>query len=67
MPEDISLLPHRYKELNLHEVLDHEKFNQYSIVHHAALLYVLESAKAKESISVSFIQAINALVMKNTD
>lgn len=106
MPDSaISILLNRYKELNLHEVLDHEKFNQYSIVHHstsiegstltevetqllldedvtpkgkpllhslmvkdhyAALRYVLASSIAKESITVEFIQRINALVMKNT-
>jgi Fic family protein len=26
----------RYKELNLQDVLDHEKFNEYSIVHHSS-------------------------------
>ena len=34
--------------------------------HHAALLFTLETAKAKQAISVELIQAINALVMKNT-
>ena len=34
--------------------------------HHAALLFTLETAKAKQAISVELIQTINALVMKNT-
>jgi Fic family protein len=36
MPEDISILITRYKELNLQDVLDHERFNEYSIVHHSS-------------------------------
>jgi Fic family protein len=36
MAEDISILVNRYKELNLEDVLDHEKFNEYSIVHHSS-------------------------------
>ncbi len=36
MPGDISILVNRYKELNLQDVLDHEKFNEYSIVHHSS-------------------------------
>src|SRR6202048_1258283 len=36
MPDDISILLNRYKELNLQDVLDHERFNEYSIVHHSA-------------------------------
>jgi Fic family protein len=36
MAEDISILVNRYKELNLQDVLDHEKFNEYSIVHHSS-------------------------------
>jgi Fic family protein len=105
MPDDISTLVNRYSELNLQDVLDHEKFNEYSIVHHsssiegstltevetrllleeditpkgkplihslmvkdhyAALRYVLEAGAAKKTITVEFIQHINALVMKNT-
>jgi len=34
--------------------------------HHAALLFTIESAKAKKTLSVSLLQEINALVMKNT-
>lgn len=34
--------------------------------HHAALLFVLDRAKEKQRISVSLIQAINALVMRST-
>jgi len=34
--------------------------------HHAALLYTLATAKASQPISVDLIQAINALVMRNT-
>jgi hypothetical protein len=33
MPDDISILLTRYKELNLQDVLDHERFNEYAIVH----------------------------------
>jgi len=36
MANDISILLNRYKELNLQDVLDHEKFNEYSIVHHSS-------------------------------
>lgn len=36
MADDISILLNRYKELNLQDVLDHEKFNEYSIVHHSS-------------------------------
>src|ERR1700733_10987278 len=36
MAENISILLNRYKELNLQDVLDHEKFNEYSIVHHSS-------------------------------
>ena len=36
MPDDISLLVSRYKELNLQDVLDHERFNEYAIVHHSS-------------------------------
>jgi Fic family protein len=36
MADDISILLTRYKELNLQDVLDHEKFNEYSIVHHSS-------------------------------
>jgi len=36
MPDDISILLSRYKELNLQDVLDHGKFNEYSIVHHSS-------------------------------
>ena len=34
--------------------------------HHAALLFTLRNAKAKEKLSVQLLQQINALVMKNT-
>lgn len=34
--------------------------------HHAALLFTLENAKAKKELTVSLLQQINALVMKNT-
>lgn len=34
--------------------------------HHAALLFTIESAKAKRALTVSLLQEINALVMKNT-
>ncbi|HET6256244.1 MAG TPA: Fic family protein [Puia sp.] len=36
MPDDISILLSRYKELNLQDVLDHERFNEYAIVHHSS-------------------------------
>lgn len=36
MPEDISILLTRYWDLNLHNVLDHERFNEYAIVHHSS-------------------------------
>jgi Fic family protein len=34
--------------------------------HHAALLFTIESARAKKALSISLLQQINALVMKNT-
>jgi len=36
MPDDISILLSRYKKLNLQDVLDHERFNEYAIVHHSS-------------------------------
>jgi Fic family protein len=36
MPNEISILLTNYKALNLQDVLDHEKFNEYSIVHHSS-------------------------------
>ena len=36
MADDISTLLNRYKELNLQNVLDHERFIEYSIVHHSS-------------------------------
>lgn len=35
MSNEVSVLLSRYKALNLQEVLDHERFNEYSIVHHS--------------------------------
>lgn len=35
MADNISILWKRYKDLNLQDVLDHEKFNDYSIVYHS--------------------------------
>jgi Fic family protein len=35
--------------------------------HHAALLFTVKNAEAKKTLSVSLLQQINALVMKNTD
>ena len=34
--------------------------------HHAALLYTLENAKQKKSLTITLLQAINALVLKST-
>jgi Fic family protein len=36
MSDNVSILLVRYKELNLHDVLDHERFNEYAIVHHSS-------------------------------
>lgn len=36
MPDDISILLNRYKVLNLQDILDHERFNEYAIVHHSS-------------------------------
>lgn len=36
MSDNVSILLTRYKELNLHDVLDHERFNEYAIVHHSS-------------------------------
>lgn len=38
MPENISILLNRYKELNLQDVLDHDRFNEYAIVHHSSTI-----------------------------
>jgi Fic family protein len=35
MQDELSLLIKRYRDLNLQDVLDHERFNEYSIVHHS--------------------------------
>ncbi|NII28704.1 Fic family protein [Pseudoflavitalea sp. X16] len=35
MPNELSTLLRRYRDLNLQDVLDHERFNEYSIVHHS--------------------------------
>ena len=102
---DIITIIEQYLSLDLHSVIDHDKFNHYAIVHHstgiegstltevetrvlldegltpkgkpiehslmvkdhyAALLFVLDAAKKKKSLSVEFIQEINAKVMRNT-
>ncbi|MDR3712240.1 MAG: Fic family protein [Puia sp.] len=34
--EDISKIIAEYKSLNLHEVIDYDKFSQYAIVHHSS-------------------------------
>lgn len=101
---DLKLIE-KYKSLGIADILDHEKFNHISIVHHstvlegstltavetqvlinegltpkgkpltdslmvtdhfAALKFVLEQAEKKRPISVSLIQEINALTIKNT-
>lgn len=36
MTGDISILLDEYRALKLHEVLDHERFNEYAIVHHSS-------------------------------
>ena len=36
MPDTISILLSRYRALNLQDVLDHERFNEYAIVHHSS-------------------------------
>ena len=35
---DISTLLDAYQALNLHEVIDHDRFNQYAIVHHSSTI-----------------------------
>ena len=106
MTYDLSKLLAQYNQLNLHEVIDHDKFNDFAIVHHStsiegstltevetrllldegitpkgkplihslmvkdhydALKFVLDSATAKQPITVEFIQQINARVMKTND
>jgi len=105
MTNELSTLLAQYKELKLHEVIDHDKFNDFAITHHStsiegstltevetrllldegitpkgkplthslmvkdhydALKFVLNSAAEKKTISVEFIQQINASVMKTT-
>src|SRR5580692_11234931 len=36
MPDAVSILLSRYNTLNLKDVLDHERFNEYAIVHHSS-------------------------------
>jgi Fic family protein len=35
---DINSIISKYKSLNLHEVIDHDRFNQYAIVHHSTAI-----------------------------
>lgn len=102
---DLIQLVNKYKALAIDEVIDHEKFNHISIVHHStkiegstltevetqvlltegltpkgkplqdslmitdhlkALEFVINEAKAKRSVTMSFIQEINSLVVRNT-
>ena len=35
---DISALLNAYQALNLPEVIDHDRFNQYAIVHHSSTI-----------------------------
>ncbi|MBX9781832.1 MAG: Fic family protein [Chitinophagaceae bacterium] len=94
-----------YHQLNLSEVIDFEKFNNYSITHHSttiegsaltevetrllldegitpagkpllhslmvqdhyqALLFAAEAAKQKQPVHISFIQTLNAKIMRQT-
>ncbi len=103
--EGILQIINDYKALNLHGVIDYDKFNQFSIVHHStviegsaltenetrllldesltpkgkplvhslmvkdhykALQFILAETKKRTPVSVTFIQQINAEVMKNT-
>ncbi len=34
--EDIKKIVDEYQSLNLHAVIDYDKFNQYAIVHHSS-------------------------------
>jgi Fic family protein len=34
--EDIKKIVEEYQSLNLHDVIDYDKFNQYAIVHHSS-------------------------------
>jgi len=102
---NIESLVSEYLSLNLSAIIDFDKFNQYSIVHHStsiegstlteietrllldegltpkgkpilhslmvqdhyqALLFVLDAAHSKTTLTSSLIQTINAGVMKNT-
>ena len=102
---NIESLINEYLSLNLSAIIDFDKFNQYSLVHHSttiegstlteietrllldegltpkgkpllhslmvqdhhrALLLLLDAAKKKATLSSGFVQAINAVVMKNT-
>jgi Fic family protein len=38
MAEDISTLLKKYVDLNLNDVQDHEKFNEFSITHHSTTI-----------------------------
>jgi len=94
-----------HQSLKLHEIIDHDRFGYYAIVHHSsgiegstltenetrllleegttpkgkplehslmvkdhydALLFVIAAAEKKRSVDVSFIQQINAKVMRHT-
>ncbi|EHQ24800.1 Fic family protein [Mucilaginibacter paludis] len=95
----------KYNDLQISEVIDHDRFNLIAIDHHstriegstltevetqvlinegrtpngkpleeslmvtdhhAALLFTIENAKAKRTLSIALLQEINALVMRNT-
>jgi Fic family protein len=102
---DLVQLINRYNTLGIDDVIDHEKFNHISIVHHstkiegstltevetqvllsdgltpkgkplqdslmvtdhyAALLFTLQQANTKRTVSTELIQEINSYVVKNT-
>lgn len=103
--EQLLALLQKYRSLNLSQVVDYDKFNQFAITHHStniegstlteietqllldegqtpkgkplghslmvkdhyqALLFVLDQAQQKTTISPVFVKKINALVLKNT-
>ncbi|WP_285008966.1 Fic family protein [Pedobacter faecalis] len=102
---DLVKLIDRYNTLGIAQVVDHEKFNHISIVHHstkiegstlteletrvlledgltpnnkalhdtlmatdhyAALLFTLQEARKKRTVSLDFLKEINSLVLRNT-
>ncbi len=44
---DLAKLIQEYSALNLQDVIDHDRFNEYAIVHHSTTIKDLPSRKLK--------------------